>query len=48
MAFGCLAAIVPSVLIMLHEQAMSRMRVVATAEEAIQDALDDKKGSSTL
>ncbi|KAG0372461.1 hypothetical protein BGX24_000216 [Mortierella sp. AD032] len=43
MAFGCLAAIVPSVLIMLHEQAMSRMRVVATAEEAIQDALDEKK-----
>ncbi|KAF9904514.1 hypothetical protein EC991_002622 [Linnemannia zychae] len=42
MAFGCLAAIVPSVLIMLHEQAMSRMRVVATAEEAIQDALDEK------
>ncbi|KAK3806549.1 MAG: hypothetical protein JOS17DRAFT_767516 [Linnemannia elongata] len=43
MAFGCLAAIVPSVLIMLHEQAMSRVRVVATAEEAIQDALDEKK-----
>lgn len=43
MAFGCLAAIVPSVLIMLHEQAMSRMRVVATAEEAIQDALDEKE-----
>ena len=39
------AAIVPSVLIMLHEQAMSRMRVVATAEEAIQDALDEKKVS---
>ncbi|KAG0298195.1 hypothetical protein BGZ96_001740 [Linnemannia gamsii] len=48
MAFGCLAAIVPSVLIMLHEQTMSRMRVVATAEEAIQDALDDKKGSSSV
>ncbi|KAF9540847.1 hypothetical protein EC957_003710 [Mortierella hygrophila] len=43
MAFGCLAAIVPSVLIMLHEQIMSRVRVVATAEEAIQDALDEKK-----
>lgn len=48
MAFGCLAAIVPSVLIMLHEHAMSRMRVVATAEEAIQDAFDDKRGSSTV
>ncbi|KAF9122960.1 hypothetical protein BGW39_009375 [Mortierella sp. 14UC] len=46
MAFGCLAAIVPSVLIMLHEQAMSRMRVVATAEEAIQDALDEKQAVS--
>lgn len=43
MALGCLAAIVPSVLIMLHEHAMSQVRVVATAEEAIQDALDDKK-----
>ncbi|KAF9087149.1 hypothetical protein BGX23_008315 [Mortierella sp. AD031] len=43
MAFGCLAAIVPSVLIMLHDGAMSRMRVVASAEEAIQDALDEKK-----
>ncbi|KAF9142541.1 hypothetical protein BG015_000759 [Linnemannia schmuckeri] len=48
MAFGCLAAIVPSVLIMLHEQAMSRMRVVATAEEAIQDALDEKILSSAV
>ncbi|KAG0330403.1 hypothetical protein BGZ99_004773 [Dissophora globulifera] len=45
MALGCLAAIVPSVLIMLHEQAMSRVRVIATAEEAIQDALDDKNPS---
>ncbi|KAF9962894.1 hypothetical protein BGZ70_007812 [Mortierella alpina] len=42
MALGCLAAIVPSVLIMLHEHAMSKVRVVATAEEAIQDALDEK------
>ncbi|KAG0199714.1 hypothetical protein BGX28_007071 [Mortierella sp. GBA30] len=42
MAFGCLAAIVPSVLIMLHEHAMSKIRVVATAEEAIQDALEEK------
>ncbi|KAF9929749.1 hypothetical protein BGZ67_006161 [Mortierella alpina] len=42
MAFGCLAAILPSVLIMLHEHAMSKLRVVATAEEAIQDALDEK------
>jgi len=40
MALGCMAAIVPSVMIMLHEQAMSKIRVVATAEEAIQDALD--------
>jgi len=48
MAIGCLAAIVPSVLIMLHEQAMSQMRVVATAEEAIQDALDEKKVHSPL
>ncbi|KAF8936685.1 hypothetical protein BGZ47_009384 [Haplosporangium gracile] len=48
MAFGCLAAIVPSVLIMLHERAMSQVRVVATAEEAIQDALDEKIVSSAV
>ncbi|KAI1315620.1 hypothetical protein EDD11_000572 [Mortierella claussenii] len=46
MALGCIAAIVPSILIMLHEQRMSRMRVVAAAEEAIQDALDGKKAPS--
>ncbi|KAG0340676.1 hypothetical protein BG000_011382 [Podila horticola] len=43
MAFGCLAAIVPSVLIMLHEGAMSRVRVVSTTEEVIQKAIDDKE-----
>ncbi|KAF9402298.1 ATP-dependent DNA helicase Q5 [Mortierella sp. AD011] len=43
MAVGCLAAIIPSVLIMLHENAMSQVRVVATTEEAIQDALDIKE-----
>ncbi|KAG0359816.1 hypothetical protein BG005_000086 [Podila minutissima] len=42
MALGCLAAIVPSVLIMLHEGAMSRVRVVSTTEEVIQKAIDDK------
>ncbi|KAF8932177.1 hypothetical protein BGZ58_007196 [Dissophora ornata] len=47
MALGCIAAIVPSILIMLHEQAMSRVRVVATAEEAIQDALDEKINSAS-
>ncbi|ORZ21018.1 hypothetical protein BCR41DRAFT_29937 [Lobosporangium transversale] len=45
MALGCIAAIVPSVLIMLHERRLSRMRIVAVAEVAIQDALDDKRGS---
>ncbi|KAF9353858.1 ATP-dependent DNA helicase Q5 [Mortierella sp. AD094] len=43
MAVGCLAAIIPSVLIMLHGNAMSQVRVVATTEEAIQDALDVKE-----
>ncbi|KAG0084498.1 hypothetical protein BGZ92_009828 [Podila epicladia] len=42
MALGCLAAIVPSVLIMLQESAMSRVRVVSTTEEVIQKAIDDK------
>ncbi|KAF9209480.1 hypothetical protein BGZ49_004071 [Haplosporangium sp. Z 27] len=45
MAVGCLAAIIPSVMIMLHENAMSHYRVVATTEEAIQDALDEKVGA---
>ncbi|KAG0030470.1 hypothetical protein BGZ81_002651 [Podila clonocystis] len=43
MALGCLAVIVPSVLIMLHEGAMSRVRVVSTTEEVIQKAIDDKE-----
>lgn len=43
MALGCLAAIVPSVLIMMHEGAMSRVRVVSTTEEVIQKAIDDKE-----
>ncbi|KAG0348684.1 hypothetical protein BG004_004506 [Podila humilis] len=42
MAFGCLAAIIPSVLIMLHESAMSKVRVVATTEEVIQKAIDEQ------
>ncbi|GJJ76736.1 hypothetical protein EMPS_09095 [Entomortierella parvispora] len=48
MALGCMAAIVPSVMIMLHEQAMSKIRVVATAEEAIQDALDSNVKDTKL
>ncbi|KAF9435358.1 hypothetical protein BGZ76_006443 [Entomortierella beljakovae] len=42
MAVGCLAAIIPSVLIMLHEHALGHVRVVATTEEAINSALNDK------
>ncbi|KAF9585942.1 hypothetical protein BGW38_010848 [Lunasporangiospora selenospora] len=45
MAVGCLAAIIPSVMIVIHENRMSRVRMIATTEGAIQDALDDSKAA---
>ncbi|KAF9943808.1 hypothetical protein BGZ65_000240 [Modicella reniformis] len=43
---GFITGMVSGVLIALHERAMSQARVVATAEEAIQDVIDEKKHAS--
>jgi hypothetical protein len=43
---GFITGILATVLIVMHEAAMSRIRVVATTEEAIQDVIDEKQQAS--
>ncbi|KAF9362345.1 hypothetical protein BGX34_006361 [Mortierella sp. NVP85] len=43
---GFITGILATVLIVMHETAMSRIRVVATTEEAIQDVIDEKQQAS--
>ncbi|KAF9165640.1 hypothetical protein DFQ26_009652 [Actinomortierella ambigua] len=39
-ASGCLTALIPTIVIFLHERRLSKVRVVASTEEAIQEVID--------
>ncbi|KAF9969572.1 NADH dehydrogenase (ubiquinone) complex I, assembly factor 6 [Actinomortierella ambigua] len=41
-ALGCTTALIPTIAIFLHERRLSQVRAVATAEEAIQEAIDSQ------